>query len=324
MLLVQMRRRVLEKSTLAPVISVIMPLYNKQATVLSSIGSVLAQSTSDWELIVVDDGSTDTGPDIVRSLEDPRIVLVSQINKGVACARNYGIEHAKSDIVTFLDADDRWSPGYLEAIVALTVQFPEASWFATSYEVSDDLGNCRSTIMRGSEPGFTRGIVAEYFRVAVQSEPPVVSSAVAAIRCAIVSVGGFPNGVRSGEDLLTWARLAVQYSLAYDSRAMVVIQQSGIERSPDPQELVGRALSEMAVQYPATAGLRKYVGLWYRMQAVMAMRFEQKALARRLSRRALWYDPASLRNLYTFAMSFLSRVLRERVDRAFRRMMGRP
>ena len=95
-------------------ISVVIPLYNKRGLVSQTIATVLAQTYNGYEIVVVDDGSTDGSIDEVKAIADPRIRIVSRQNGGVAAARNTGIQHARGEFVAFLDADDRWAPQYLE------------------------------------------------------------------------------------------------------------------------------------------------------------------------------------------------------------------
>lgn len=97
-----------------PKISVIIPLYNKAQHIARTLDSVFAQSFVDFEVIVVDDGSTDNGADIVRDYHDRRFRLIQQKNAGPGAARNRGIREARADYITFLDADDEWLPGFLE------------------------------------------------------------------------------------------------------------------------------------------------------------------------------------------------------------------
>ncbi len=96
-----------------PDISVIIPLYNKGKFIARALDSVFAQTYQDFELIVVDDGSTDEGPDIVRKYDDPRLRLIQQANSGPGAARNKGIKESTAPYVAFLDADDEWLPGFL-------------------------------------------------------------------------------------------------------------------------------------------------------------------------------------------------------------------
>ena len=94
-------------------VDIIMPLYNKASTVERAVRSILAQTMTDWRLIVVDDGSTDDGPQRVRAIDDPRIEIVTQANAGPGAARNAGLDRATAPYVAFLDADDEWLPDYL-------------------------------------------------------------------------------------------------------------------------------------------------------------------------------------------------------------------
>jgi hypothetical protein len=154
------------------------------------------------------------------------------------------------------------------------------------------------------------------------SDPPVCSSATAVRRDAIQAIGGFPVGIGSGEDLLTWARLAVRYPLAYEARPLAVFVVSGIERRPDPADRVGKAWSNWRVSIPACQGLRRYLGLWYRMQAVMAMRFGEAALARQRAWLAVRYGPWQLRNLYTLFLAVLPSAWRQALDTKARSLLG--
>lgn len=300
-------------------ISIIMPLYNKENLVLSSIASVQAQTFSDWELVVVDDGSTDAGPEQVAALGDARIRLIRQANGGVSAARNRGIAEARCELLAFLDADDTWLPGFLQAIAALARDFPQARWFATSYLIRHPRDGEYQARLQGVPAGFQRGVLDDYFAVAALSDPPVNSSVVSAYRSALQDIGGFPEGIASGEDLLTWARLAARLPLAYDARALSVFEVSGIERRPDPAQRVAEALASLQREFPQRSSLKAYLGLWNRMQAVMAMRFNDMALARRCAWRAVCYGPRQWRNAYTLFLSLLPLGGRRFVDGILRK-----
>ena len=103
--------------------SVIMPLYNKATYVRKAVESVVRQTFGDWELIVVDDGSTDGSGEVVREIDDPRIRLVQQENSGVGAARNNGVAQSSAPWICFLDADDWWEPTFLEEMAGTPVSF---------------------------------------------------------------------------------------------------------------------------------------------------------------------------------------------------------
>jgi glycosyltransferase involved in cell wall biosynthesis len=106
-------------NTKASTVSVVVPLYNKGGYIERALSSVLAQTHAPLEIIIVDDGSTDDGPERVQKFKDARIILISQGNKGPGAARNAGLAMAKGKYITFLDADDEWLPTFLERGVAM-------------------------------------------------------------------------------------------------------------------------------------------------------------------------------------------------------------
>jgi len=114
-------RKPLASVPVLPSVSVVVPLYNKRSTVERTIDSVLAQTHADFELVIVDDGSTDDGADFVeRRYPDPRVRLHRQLNAGPGAARNHGAKLARGRFLTFLDADDTWRPQLLQhAVVSL-------------------------------------------------------------------------------------------------------------------------------------------------------------------------------------------------------------
>lgn len=118
-----------------PQISVIIPLYNKEAIIERSLRSVLSQNYQDFDVVIVNDGSTDRSMEIVRSIQDPRIVLIEQENGGPSKARNTGVKYAKGEWVIFLDADDELLPNALSHLYALTRVHPEANIIDGSFIV---------------------------------------------------------------------------------------------------------------------------------------------------------------------------------------------
>ncbi|MCH5310461.1 MAG: glycosyltransferase family 2 protein [Prevotella sp.] len=113
--------------------SVIIPLYNKETCIETTIRSVLVQTYQDFEIVVVDDGCTDRSVDVVLSLKDSRIKLVRQENGGPSKARNIGVEYAKGDWILFLDADDELLPNALQTFLGMIYKYPSESCFACNY-----------------------------------------------------------------------------------------------------------------------------------------------------------------------------------------------
>ncbi|MEJ8741351.1 glycosyltransferase family 2 protein [Phocaeicola sp. HCN-6420] len=264
-------------------ISIVIPLYNKEQSITSTLQTVLKQTFQDFEIIIVDDGSTDHSVEEVNKVVDPRIRLIQQPNAGVSSARNRGIEEAKGEYIAFLDADDEWKPEYLETQYNLTQQYLDCSVFACNYEFRDIQGNVRSTIIR--KLPFTReyGVLSNYFEVASCSHPPLWTSAVMVKKDAIQSVGGFPVGIKSGEDLLTWARLACRYIIAF-ARTSHVIYNLGEgynkknlpPRRQDKGDPVGKELVNIYKKYPKTLGLKTYISHWHKMRASVAVRYNER------------------------------------------------
>ena len=121
-------------------ISVVIPLYNKAPYIARALNSVLAQERLPEEIIVVDDGSTDGGGDLVKQFKDPLIRLIRQENQGVSAARNRGISLAKGELIAFLDADDTWQPGFLKVISEMRELYPQAGIYGTAYDVINPKG----------------------------------------------------------------------------------------------------------------------------------------------------------------------------------------
>jgi glycosyltransferase involved in cell wall biosynthesis len=188
--------------------SVIIPLYNKAAYVRNTIESVLTQTLADFEIIVIDDGSTDNGADIINSINDSRIRLVRQKNAGVSAARNHGIQQANAEWVAFLDADDWYHPQYLETLHQLICQHPSVSVVATQYK---SINHAPGKIIDSwpvspmtAEVELIRNLPSRWLK-----ETAFFTSSVA-VRLSLLKTMQpcFPEGESTGEDLDLWFRLA--------------------------------------------------------------------------------------------------------------------
>ena len=257
-------------------ISVVMPLYNNAKELSRSANSVLSQTFEQFELIIINDGSTDSGEKRAREISDRRVRVVDQDNRGVSAARNRGVTEANGEIVAFLDADDEWKPDFLETIDRLRRNFSNCSVFATHYLYKEIDGSVRTPILRGIPSNEWEGILPDYFDIAAHSDPPLWSSAVAVRKNVLLALGGFPEGVTVGEDLLTWARLAAVGPIAYSAkpRAIFWLRAPLIgypTRVPELPDFVGSQLAKLATEQTGMrrVGILHYAAVWHRMRASM-------------------------------------------------------
>jgi glycosyltransferase involved in cell wall biosynthesis len=202
-------------------ISIVIPLYNKARHVKDTIQSVLKQSYQDFEIIVVDDGSTDNGAEVVSQINDPRIILIRQINGGVSKARNTGIENSSHELIAFLDGDDTWLPNHLETLHRMAINFPEAGIYSTAYIIRTAGKNLPLDIQGIPSENF-EGLVPDYFKSLALGDNITWSSAVAIKKSIFKDIGTFPIGVRMGEDQDMWLRIALKYSICFSTTVTAI------------------------------------------------------------------------------------------------------
>ena len=217
--------------------SVIIPLYNKAPYIRKALESVFAQTSTDYELIIVDDGSTDGSFTIAKQFIDERLKikgsedevkgkensgaetngyklspinykLIRQANSGVSAARNNGVAQAKGDYIAFLDADDWWEPTYLERMAQLIEDYPEAGLYACNY-VYYKPG--KTHVALNIPTGYINYPKAYYEGGAM----PVWTGAAIMPRAVFDEMGGFPLGIKLGEDFLLWAKTALHFPVAF-------------------------------------------------------------------------------------------------------------
>jgi hypothetical protein len=193
-----------------PEVSVIVPLYNKSKYIARAVNSILGQTYRDFELIVVDDGSTDNGPQIVRAYRDPRLQMIRQANGGPGAARNRGLAQSHCPCVAFLDADDEWLPTYLQRTMEVLRDHPQCAAVASTYFLGADkvdvtasfraLGMTNGPWSIGQCPG------RKALRSAVYA---VNSSTTTARRDILEKYGGFyqKDHCTLGEDYYLWVQV---------------------------------------------------------------------------------------------------------------------
>jgi|WetSurMetagenome_2_1015567.scaffolds.fasta_scaffold24913_1 glycosyltransferase involved in cell wall biosynthesis len=201
-----------------PQVSVVIPLYNKGPHIARAITSVLTQTVQEFEIIVMDGNSTDEGPEIVKAHHDPRIHFFVQEGSGVSAARNQGVEKSQADFIAFLDADDEWTPHFLEIILRLKKTFPDAGLYATAYQICSKPGKLANAKNRAIPPSPYEGLLRNYFEsAAFGKDDPFMTSVVAMPKEVFFRSGGFPLHETKGEDLDLFATVALHYPIAYSS-----------------------------------------------------------------------------------------------------------
>ena len=197
-------------------ITVVIPLYNKEKYICRAVSSVLEQTVREIELIIVDDGSKDNSLKMLEKFDDRRIKIIKRANGGECAARNTGIAAAKTELISFLDADDAYKPQFLETVLRLREQYPDAGAYVTAYEFKEPNGSVIKPKYKSISLFPWEGIIPNYFQSAL-GPPPICSSAVAVPKSVFQKVGIFQEGKKSGGDLDMWLRIAIRYKIAFST-----------------------------------------------------------------------------------------------------------
>jgi glycosyltransferase involved in cell wall biosynthesis len=199
-----------------PLVSVVIPLYNKAASVSDTLATVLAQTIKEIEIIVIDDGSTDGSAEIVEHILDHRLRLIRQANGGVSTARNAGILAAKSQWIALIDADDAWQEDHLEQLLE-SLKFSDAIVAFSNLKLQTLSGQPMISADKPSQ------LIKNYFAFAFRNGGyPISASSILIKRDALIKCGLFPTGISMGEDIDTWARLACLGVFVYNSKATAI------------------------------------------------------------------------------------------------------
>ena len=223
--------------------SVIIPLYNKAPYVAKAIGSVLAQTYTDYELVIMDDGSKDDSFAVASKAVEgsPNCHLYRQANGGVSVARNNAVLLSRGEYLCFLDADDWWEPTFLQEMLTLIDEFPDAGIYGTNYTIVNESKRKTRVAPIGVEQGFERGYI-NYCRVYAKTlAMPLWTGAVCMSRRVFDEMGGFPKGIKLGEDFLLWIRVALKYKVAFLNKPLSYYNQDvdtvnrGVGRLQNPE-----------------------------------------------------------------------------------------
>jgi glycosyltransferase involved in cell wall biosynthesis len=207
-----------------PFVSIVIPLYNKADFILKTLRSAVDQIDVEFEIVIVDDGSTDGGARLVESSGGPRLRLIQQANAGVSAARNRGVAAAEGKWIAFLDADDLWSHDHLACLLNAAKDSTAIAAFSNLQLQS-----------RAGRPLIERKVAAQkvddYFSFALSNGGyPVSSSSILVLRDELLAAGLFAVGISAGEDIDMWCRLACQGPFVYNAKLSATYNDA---RSPN-------------------------------------------------------------------------------------------
>jgi glycosyltransferase involved in cell wall biosynthesis len=247
-------------------ISIIIPLYNKGFSIAETLRSVLQQTYTDFEVIIIDDGSTDAGFEIVSEFTDARIQLVQQPNLGAAAARNAGIEKATGELIAFLDADDYWYPNHLEALFKLHTDFPNCGLYCSRYQTKISKKTLLTPNYSNSISNNYRGILSDYFDASLMHRVSL-TSACAIPKKLLKNDFVFNTQVSSGQDLELFTKIGLNYPVALNDECTVLYDfetPNSLAKTPILEKKL-MDFTQFAAAEKQNASLKKFLDL-YRLE----------------------------------------------------------
>lgn len=192
--------------------SVIIPLYNKEKYIQNTLNCVFNQTFVDFEVIVVNDGSTDNSIKVVEEYKDERLIVIHQKNQGVSVARNTGIENAQANYICFLDADDTWKENHLQAFYDTITKFPDAKMYCNRYVTQISKNTFTKNKFIDIEENY-EGYITDFFKSSLINRV-ALTSAVCIYKDIFTEIGGFDPALKSDQDLDYWIKIALKHKIA--------------------------------------------------------------------------------------------------------------
>lgn len=216
-----------------PTVTVVIPSYNSLRYIPETMETVLNQTYQDFEVLVVNDGSTDGTPDWVDQLskKEPRVRMISQANKGLPGARNTGIKQARGKYIAILDADDLWESTKLEKQVKSLDNNPQAGLCYTWTALADSEGNSTGRVIASHAEGDVWKQLTEMNIVCCGSTPMIR-------RSCFDDVGFFDENLRFSEDWDMWLRIAAKYLFSVVKEPLIRYRQHQTNKSKNCQSML--------------------------------------------------------------------------------------
>lgn len=203
--------------------SVIIPLYNKELTISNTIQSVLDQTFQNFEIVIVNDGSTDNSVKEVEKFDDKRIRLIHQENQGVSAARNRGIEEANYEWIAFLDGDDIKHPESLMEMANQIEKYENINIFSTGYSIINP--NSKDRYKNKFLPSEGDTDIIDYIDCIGAGEPPINSSNSAIRKSLLIHSSGFIKGQKNYEDHELWLRIYKENDIVFINKNLLEIKR---------------------------------------------------------------------------------------------------
>jgi glycosyltransferase involved in cell wall biosynthesis len=207
--------------------SVIIPLYNKENFIEATLNTVLNQSFNDFEIIIINDGSTDKSLDLVKQIKDKRIKIITIPNSGLSVARNTGLDNANADYIAFIDADDFWEPHHLEQLNKLILLFPNNGMYCSGYTLKKSKNISKRAIFNDLPENF-KGIVPDFFKHSLLNCIAWIS-AICIPKHVFNDIGIFDPELFSEQDTDLYIRIALNYNVALDNTCVSAIYNKTME-----------------------------------------------------------------------------------------------
>lgn len=225
-----------------PKYSVVIAVYNKEKYIANTLQSVLDQSYDDFEIVVVNDGSTDQSDSIIRSFKDPRISYYPQENQGAGAARNTAIEKANCEWIALLDADDRWYPNFLQEIDDLMVKYPKEAVFSTGVAIEKSgttiIPNYSIENLKENEIRVVDFFESSYIHSLLTSSSTVLKADV------FKEVGLYNPSIKSGQDTDLWVRIGLRYKVVFLNKVCAVYEYAAQSLSKSTRRTSEKATFE--------------------------------------------------------------------------------
>lgn len=199
-----------------PFFSIIIPVYNKEKFISNTLKSVFNQTFQDFEIIIVNDGSTDESEKEILKFDDKRIVYFFNKNVGVSKARNFGIKNAKSEYICFLDADDYWFPCFLETFKNCINTYPNEKVFSSKKEIETASKIILPTYSISIKNDFE---VVDFFK-ASQKECVLWTSTAVIHKSVFNDIGNYDEKINRGEDTELWIRIGLKYKIVFIAKVL--------------------------------------------------------------------------------------------------------